>query len=160
MIAWLALSTALCTITSLAVWSRRPTMARGAAVAALLIVVPLSGLLLTTQRGWPVVPIPHVSALPDGEMDVLGAYMVPGEAIYLTLRVGDYPRLFVLSWNAEAASKLQRLMEGREGTGEIKATKRTGLTEEDSFPLEMHGAPQKPMPNKQPEAVNRYERSE
>lgn len=158
MMTWLTLSTALCTITSLAIWSRRPTQARGLAVGALLAVVPLSGALLASERGWPVEILPLIAELPDGEITVHGAKLIPEVAIYLWLDIAGEPRAFRLDWNSEAASKLQRLMEGREGTGEIKATKRTGLTERDAFPLELHGAPQKPMPEKQPEAAPRYER--
>lgn len=158
MITWLALSTALCTITSLAIWSRRPTQARGLAVAALLAIVPASGGLLLMERGWAVPIVPYLADLPDGEITVHGAKLIPEVAIYLWLDIAGEPRAFRLDWNAEAASKLQRLMEGREGTGEIKATKRTGLTERDAFPLELHGAPQKPLPEKQPEQSFEYER--
>jgi hypothetical protein len=155
---WLFLSTALCTITSLAIWSRRPTRARGLAVIALLAIVPISGGLLASERGWPVTPLPLLADLPEGEMTVHGVSLVPEAAIFLMLDVGQGPRLFALPWNAEAASKLQRLMEGREGSGEIKATKRTGLTDEDAFPLELHGAPQPSHPDKLPETSMRYER--
>ena len=155
MISWLALSLALCTITSIAVWSRRPTKARGLAVIALLAVVPLSGGLLLVQRGWAAPLVPYLAELPEGEIDVFGVRLIPEQAIYLMLSVGGEPRLFVLPWNAKAASELQRLMEKGEG---VKA-KRKGKTKDDETPLEFWGQPQRSHPEKQPETSYEYERS-
>lgn len=158
MIAWLGLSTALCTITSLAVWSRRPTQARGLAVAALLAIVPMSGGLLLIQRGWAAPIVPYLAELPEGELTVDGFRLVPEQAIYLMLSVDGEPRLFVLPWDAEAASKLQRLGEKGEGV-QARRKKRTGHADDD-FPMELHGAPQPSHPEKQPETAYQYERSD
>lgn len=157
MISWLALSTALCTVTSLAVWSRRPTQARGLAVAALLAIVPISGGLLLIQRGWAAPIVPYLAELPDGEIEVHGFRLIPEVAIYLWLDVEGEPRAFVLPWNAGAASQLQRLGEKGEG---VKAKKRVGNPKEDESELEFHGEPQKPLPEKQPETSFQYERAQ
>lgn len=158
MIAWLGLSTALCTITSLAVWSRRPTQARGLAVAALLAIVPLSGGLLLVQRGWAAPVVPYLAELPEGEITVHGARLLPEVAIYVWLEVNGEPRAFRLPWDAKAASELQRAMEAGNG---VKAKKRQGKDKPaDNSPLEFHGQPQPAHPEKQPEPSFQYERSE
>jgi hypothetical protein len=156
-ISWLILSASLAAITSIAVWSRRPTMARGLAVIALLVVIPLSGGLLLVQRGWATPLVPYVSELPEGEIEVHGFRLIPDVAIYLMLSVDGEPRLFVLDWNAKAASQLQRAMEQGQG---VKAKKRKGRAHEDDAPLEFHGKPQESLPEKQPEQSYEYQRAE
>lgn len=155
MTVWLGLSLALCAVTSIAVWSRRPTMARGLAVIAMLAVIPLSGVLLFSQRGWARPVVPYLSQFPDGELQVDGVRLVPEVAIFLMLSDGGEPRLFVLPWSAKAASELQRLMEKGQG---VKAKKRMGNPKEDESELEFHGEPQRSLPEKQPETPFQYER--
>lgn len=157
MIPWLTLCLALSAITSIAVWSRRPTQARGLAVIALLAVVPLSGGLLLTQRGWSAPLVPYLAELPEGDIVVDGVRMVPGESITLTLYADGLSRLFELPWDEKVASKLQRM---KEGGGEIRAKrmeKRKGKPEDD-FPMQFHPAPQPAHPEKQAEEAFQYER--
>jgi hypothetical protein len=115
----------------------------------------MSGGLLLIQRGWAAPIVPYLAELPEGEIDVFGVRIVPEQAIYLMLSVNDEPRLFVLPWNAKAASELQRAME--QGNG-VKAKKRAGNPKEDESELEFHGEPQRAAPEKQAEPSFQYER--
>lgn len=158
MTAWLAFCLSCCVLVSFAVWSRKPTKARGLSVAALLVIVPVSGALMLMQRGWSVPLFPYLVDLPDGKLDVVGVHLIPERAIYLTLLIGGEPRLYVLPWNAQGASQIQRGMEGGQGNGKLKVKKRTGKTNDEEFPLELHGEPQASLPEKQPEQSYQYER--
>lgn len=157
MTAWLALSLCFAVSASIAIWSRRPTQARGLAVIALLAVVPLSGGLLLVQRGWAAPIVPYLADLPSGDITVHGARLIPEVAIYVWLEVDGEPRAFRMPWNAKAASELQRAMEAGKG---VKAKKRTGKPKRDESPLEYHGAPQRAHPEKMPEQSFEYERSD
>lgn len=159
MIAWLVFSAAIAANASIAIWSRRPTHARGMAVLALLVTVPLSGGLLLTQRGWSTPIVPYLAELPSGEIVVDGVRIVPGKSITVTLHADGASRLFELPWDAQTASQLQRMLEGGE---EIRATRREKKTgrPDDDFPMEFHPRPQPSYPEKQPEQSFEYERSE
>lgn len=148
MIGWLALSLVLGAVTYLAAWSRLPTKARGLTVLAFALALPASGALLLTNRGWPAELVPYITTIPDGEHSVLGVKLLPEVAIFLMLDIEGNPRLFQLPWNAEQASRLQRMQE--EGNGDVKARKK-GKSEDDDYPLMFHAQPQAATPDKQPE---------
>ena len=150
MLTWLALTLALALVTSLAIWSRYPTRARGLSVIALLATAPLTGAILVGNGGWSVAPYPYLSELP-AETQILGAKIVQDEAIYLMLDVDGEPRLFKLPWSTGEASKLQRLMEAGEANGGSLTAKRGDKP--DDYPVEFWATPQPSMPDKQPEAA-------
>jgi hypothetical protein len=151
MLTWLALTLALALVTSLAIWSRHPTRARGLSVLAFIATGIATGPILIANRGWAVSPYPYVSELPTGEAQILGVKIVQDEAIYVMLDVDGEPRLFKLPWSNEAGSKLQRLMEANAENGG-KLTAKRGQPGED-YPIEFHGEPQPAMPDKAPEAA-------
>lgn len=143
---WLALTIALAVCAWLAAWSRYPSRSRWLAVVAFIVASPVSGAALFAVLGWPVPLYPYVSA-PAGEPAVLGVKMVPDVAIYVMLD-GPEPRLYELPWNAEQASRLQRMLEGGQGGGDIRM-RRQGAFARGEFYLD--GAPPQMLPEKPPE---------
>jgi hypothetical protein len=151
MLTWLALTLALALVTSLAIWSRHPSRARGLSVLAFLATAPLTGAILVGNGGWAVSPYPYVSELPTGEAQILGVKIVQDVAIYVMLDVDGEPRLFRLPWSNEAGSKLQRLMEANASEGGTLTAKRGQPG--DDYPVEFWGEPQPATPDKTPEAA-------
>lgn len=119
---WLLLTLALGTVAWLAAWARIPSKARSLSIAGFLVASPVSGVCLLLSMGW-AVPLYAGVTMPSGEIEVMGVKLVPEEAIYI---MSGEPRLYVLPWNAKTASKLQRMMEGEEGKGKIKAKLKGG----------------------------------
>ena len=157
MLTWLSLTLALALVTSLAIWSRYPTRARGLSVIALLATAPLTGAILAANSGWSVSPYPYLSELP-AETQILGVKIVQDVAIYVMLDVDGEPRLFRLPWSTQQASKLQRLIEGAEADGGSITAKRGDPG--DDFPAEFWATPQPATPDKMPEAAApQYQRS-
>lgn len=149
MTSWLALSAALGGIAYFAAWSRYPTKARGLTVAAFALSLPISGALILHARGWSAPVVPYLVTIPEGELDVLGAKMVPEVAIYIWLDVGGSPRAFELPWDAKTASELQRALE--DGNG-VKAKRPKGNADDEEYPMIFYPNPQPAAPEKQPEA--------
>jgi hypothetical protein len=150
MLTWLSLTLALALVTSLAIWSRYPTRARGLCVMAFLAAGIVSYAALRANDGWAATPTPYLSELP-AETEILGVKLEQDVAIYVMLDVDGTPRLFRLPWSNEQGSKLQRLMEANaENGGKLSGKK--GQPGED-YPIEFHGEPQPPTPDKQPEAA-------
>lgn len=105
-------------ITSIAVWSRKPTRARTVAVVALLASIPTTAAALAYSLGW---PMPLVFKVGDPEdLTILGSKIVVGDGIYVLVDDGSVPRYYKLPWDKQLAEKLQDLQESqREGeTGE------------------------------------------
>lgn len=148
MIGWLALSLVLGAVAYLAAWSRLPTRARGWTIWAFAAALPLSGVLMLSNRGWPVELVPYLVTIPEGEHTLLGVKLIPEVSIGVWLDINGVPRAFALPWNAEQASKLQRLMES--GEGGVQARRKKGRAEYEAE-LEFHAEPQPAAPEKQPE---------
>jgi hypothetical protein len=144
----LFLSLVLGIVAYLAAWSRLPTRARGWTIWAFAAALPLSGGLILSERGWPVELVPYLVTIPEGEHALLGVKIVPEVSIGVWLDIDGTPRAFALPWNAEQASKLQRMME--QGEGGIQARKKKGKAEYEAE-LEFHAEPQPAAPEKQPE---------
>lgn len=146
---WYCLTLLLGLFAYLAAWSRVPSKARGLTVLCFLISAPLSGAILIVNAGWAVPLVPYLTDLPEGETTVEGVRLEPEVAIYVMLDANGSPRLYRLPWDAQTASKLQRMME--RGEGQIMARKK-GRSEDNDVPLEFHERPQPSYPDKQPEA--------
>jgi hypothetical protein len=102
---------------------------------------------------WAYLQWSFTAVLPElpAEAQILGVKLEQDVAIYVMLDVDGEPRLFKLPWSNEAGSKLQRLMEANASEGGTLTAKR-GQPGED-YPIEFHGEPQPPTPDKQPEAA-------
>lgn len=96
-----------------AIWSRRETSVRGAAVAGLLVAAPVVVASLSLSLGWPVPLIAGLNA-PPGDWQVIGSKMVVGEGIYVLLDTGDVPRHYRLPWDKNMSDKLQGLLDGQQ----------------------------------------------
>lgn len=116
---WAVLVLVLAVVTSLAIWSRRGSFARGWTVAAFLVSVPVSAGALTFALGWPV---PFVAGLiaPAGDWSVLGTKMIVGKGIYVLLDTGDVPRHYVLPWDRKMADKIQELLDQGDANGGMR----------------------------------------
>ena len=147
MTTWLLLTAVLAIAAWYGIWSRHPGKARTLAVLAFLIASPAAGGSLLTSMGWAVPMYPYFS-MPKGELVVVGVDLYPEEAIYVTLRLPEGPRLFFLPWDPQKASKLQRAMEGQEGEGQLKMRFK-GERSEGEFYMEPNPAPL--VEEKQPE---------
>lgn len=145
--AWLILTLCLGLLASLAIWSRRPTHARGLAVASFLASMPLAALALAMALGWPIPYWPGVT-VPEGDHQLLGHKLVEGVGIYVLLDVGDVPRYYSLPWSIATAEALQKSQEeGSEGEHGMHVP---GLEWSwDSGEPQFWAAPQPMMPPKQ-----------
>lgn len=115
---WFMLAAALAVLTSLAIWSRRPTRARWLAVGALPLTAGLAGLVMFLTLGRPLQVMQWMSSVGymiDEQVPVLGVKIEEGVAITLMIDTTDGPRLVTLPWregeSEEDASTLQRLVE-------------------------------------------------
>jgi hypothetical protein len=75
MMTWLALNLTAALVTSLAIWSRYPTRARGLSVMAFLATAPLTWGILQANGGWAVTAAPRLPALP-AQVEMWG-YKIP-----------------------------------------------------------------------------------
>lgn len=116
---WAVLVLVLAVVTSLAIWSRRGSFARGWTVAAFLVSAPVSAGALAFALGWPV---PFVAGLiaPAGDWSVLGTKMIVGKGIYVLLDTGDVPRHYVLPWDRKMADKIQELLDQGDANGGMR----------------------------------------
>ncbi|MAZ17866.1 MAG: hypothetical protein CL535_16245 [Ahrensia sp.] len=116
---WLVIFALLASAAWLTVWSRRDTVGRligalslplAAAIALMAVYVPLGD------------PLPRMPA--DGEYSVIGARIVPGEAIYVLMSVGgDEPVYYRIPYDEKTAKEMQEGMYDRpEGSPEMPLT--------------------------------------
>ena len=95
----------------LAVWSRRDTWGRPAAVAMFLIGIPAVAGAGIESLGWHK-PLKLAWDLGSGDHRVLAAKMVQDRGIYLYVDDPERiePRPILLPWDNEAADRIQKLM--------------------------------------------------
>lgn len=111
---WLVITALFAIISSLAIWSRGLSRARGLSVAACLVFSPVSAVALGFSLGW---PLPLLAA-PAGEYRVLGVKMIVSKGIYVLLDFSDgEPRYYWVRWSRQAAEELQKAMESQESDG-------------------------------------------
>lgn len=116
---WAVLVLVLAVVTSLAIWSRRGSFARGWTVAAFLVSAPVSAVALAFSLGWPVPFVPGLIA-PAGDWSVLGTKMIVGKGIYVLLDTGDVPRHYVLPWDRKMADKIQEFLDQGDANGGMR----------------------------------------
>ncbi|MDE2104726.1 MAG: hypothetical protein KGL39_46245 [Patescibacteria group bacterium] len=119
--AWLILSTILSALAIIAIWSRKPTRARGMAVVALLVSLPLSLPIAASGLSWPVPWLPGLT-VSTAKQTVIGFKLVEGEAIYVLID-GNPPRYYKLPWSKGTAQHLQdaQRQAGKQGKVGMKA---------------------------------------
>lgn len=103
--AWLALTATLSVMALLAVWSRRPSHYRLAAVLCLPLAACVAYGALLVPLGKPT------ASVPPGEYNVLGARIDIDQAIYVLLDAAE-PIYVRLPYSKEAAERLQEAMNG------------------------------------------------
>jgi hypothetical protein len=130
----------------LAVWSRRDTWARPAAVFLFLIGIPAVAAAGIESLGWHK-PLGLVWDLGSGEHRVLAAKMVQDRGIYLYLDdpVRVEPRPILLPWDNDAANRIQKLMD------EARPDERGQFMMRYEPSLDIHGPQFHPLP--QPPAL-------
>ena len=148
-ISWLSLVLCLGVITSLAIWARGLSKARGWAVLAFVIACPLAAFSLASALGYPMPYVKGVT-LPPGKHKVLGGKIVEGVALYALLDMEDGPpRLFSFPYTTDGANSMQQAMdeavEGAEMTVEIPG----GDGEEGPPQPEFDANFPEPMPDKE-----------
>lgn len=111
--AWLILTATLAAMALIAIWARRPTAFRLAAVVTLPAAAVIAWYALTVPLGKPAAPPP------PGEYTVLGARIDVDVAIYVlldgTADSNGEPRYHKLPYSNETAQKLQEAMDGGNG---------------------------------------------
>lgn len=107
--AWLFLTAALALMALIAVWARRPSEWRLAAVLCLPLAAAVAYGALMVPLGKPT------TSVPPGEYNVLGARIDIDQAIYVLLDA-EVPVYVRLPYSKEAAEKLQQ---GLNGDGEV-----------------------------------------
>lgn len=136
----------------LAVWSRRDTWGRTAAMFLFLAAMPTIGLAAVESLGWHR-PIQLVWDLDQGDYRVLAAKMVQDEAIYIYVddesRVE--PRPLLLPWDNATANAIQRALDGApdgaEGEFMMSYEPAIGMNEQQFRPVPQAPAlPPKPVP--------------
>jgi hypothetical protein len=103
---WIVLTVILGACAWVAVWSRRPTRLRLLSVAAFFLSSPVALVSLAVCLGWPVPLIGGVTG-PSGDYLILGSKLMPNEAIYILIDLGNAPRYYVLPWNQDVAKQIQ-----------------------------------------------------
>lgn len=150
-------------LTTATIWSRRQTAMRGAALAALLVLMPAIAGVGFFAMSHPA-PWLQTVTVPGGKHTVLGVKMVQGVAIYVWLDFGrEHPRYFALPWSNATANQMQDLMTQKR-RGEIPGFQMVIPYEKslDQNPDQFLPLPQpKMVPDKPPvqEAPPVYERS-
>lgn len=145
LIAWLTVTLALSILAWAAIWARGLSRARGLAVAAFLVSLPLSALALSSGLGWPIPYLPGIT-ISAGKHQVLGVKIEEGVAIYV-LFDGAIPRFYRLPWSTETAQSVQDAMEqGKDGVAANVMPFDFSLDRREPifYPL-----PQQPLPPKQ-----------
>ena len=143
----------------LAVWSRRETMARVAAVILFLGGIPAIAAAGIESLGWHK-PLELSWDLEPGDHRVLAAKMVQDEAIYLYLDDPDRmePRPVTLAWANDLANRIQKLQDEADPDAKGQFIMRY----ERSFDIhapQFHPLPQPPVlpPKPRPEPGLRFE---
>ena len=150
MTVWLALAVAVLFAAAawLAIWSRRGTWARPAAIVLFLIGLPMIALtgahILGHHR-----PIAIAWELKKGEYLILAVKMIQDKHIYLYLEAPDRlePWPLVLPWDNATANEIQKAMDGSDGEGtdgEGKLVMNYDPSLDDN-PLQFHPLPVAPV---------------
>ena len=158
---WLALGvlTLFAAAAWLAIWSRRDTWGRAAAVVLFLAAMPTIGLAAVESLGWHR-PIHLVWDLDGGEYRVLAAKLVQDEAIYIYIddETRVEPRPLLLPWDNDTANAIQRALDGApDGSeGEFMMSYEPSI---DVNEQQFHPLPQQPVlpPKQVPEPAVHYE---
>lgn len=109
--AWLILTLIVGIPTTLTIWARRPSRARGLAVGAFLLASPMAAAALGFSLGWPVPYVPGVT-VPEGKHTILGVKMLIDQGIYILLDIGDgEPRYYQLPWSNLKGNELQAALD-------------------------------------------------
>ena len=158
---WLAVAVAaLFSVAAwLAIWSRRDTWARPAAVLLFILGLPIIAAVAAESLGWHK-PIVLAWDLEQGEHKVLAAKMVQDVAIYLYIDdpARLEPRPLRLPWSNEIANRIQKLQDeaAPEANGQFVMRYEPSL---DTHAPQFHPLPQPPaLPRKPtPPAAPRFE---
>jgi hypothetical protein len=145
----------------LAIWSRRDTWGRPAAVVLFLAGMPTIALAAIETMGYHR-PIELVWDMPEGDYRVLAAKMVQDKAIYIYIddesRVE--PRPIILPWDNDTANAIQRALDGApdgsEGQFLMSYEPSLDMNEQQFHPLPQEPAPP---PKSTPEPALHYEHS-
>ena len=145
----------------LAIWSRRDTWARPAAVVLFLAAMPTISLAAIESLGWHR-PIELVWDLNPGDYRVLAAKMVQDKAIYIYIDDDARlePRPIILPWNNDTANAIQRALDGApdgaEGQFVMRYQPSLDMSEQQFHPLPHEPA----LPSKDaPEPAPHYQHS-
>lgn len=143
----------------LAIWSRRDTWARPAAMLLFLAGIPTIGAAAVESLGWHK-PLPLAWDLAPGDHRVLAAKLVQDQAIYLYLddAARVEPRPLVLPWSNDAANRIQALQDqaGPDSNGQFVMRYEPSL---DTHAPQFHPLPQPPAlpPKPVPPPAPRFE---
>lgn len=160
-VAWLGLIVValFAAAASTAIWSRRDTWGRSAAMALFLGGVPLVAAAGVESLGWHK-PLFLAWDLEPGDYRVLAVKMVQDRAIYLYLDDPGRmePRPIVMPWSNDAANRIQKLVDeaGPENQGQFMMRYERSL---DVQGPQFHPLPQPPAlpPKPEPEQVPHFE---
>lgn len=141
----------------LAIWSRRDTIGRHAAVAVFIVGVPIAAAVSVETLGW-AKPLWAAYEL-RGDFRVIGAKIIVDDVIfaYIDIPSSSEPRAIRIPYSSETASKLQSMMDNPGTAGEIMM--RFDWSQDQSS-VEFHlPPPENAMPEKeQQEEPLRFER--
>jgi len=117
----LALSLVLLGSAALVVWSRRDLrLLRGFSVVIAVLCVLAAPLAIGSVMGLAVPVIPGLT-IGEGEVDVIGAKLVTGDAIFVLVdRGAEEPRHYRLPWDKELAERLQGLLDDPANNGRAR----------------------------------------
>ena len=115
---WLFITLALGAMALVAVWARRKTLFRGAAVLLFVVAAPFAGLALATTLGWAVPIIPGLTAVAGDDVEVIGVKLAVGEGIFVLVDdAGGEPRYYRIEWNRKLADEIQDMMDNPDRGG-------------------------------------------
>ena len=143
----------------IAVWSRRDTWGRSAAMALFLGGIPLVAAAGIESLGWHK-PLFLSWDLEPGDHRVLAVKMVQDKAIYLYLDdpARMEPRPIVMPWSNDSANRIQKLVDeaGPENPGQFMMRYERSL---DVHGPQFHPLPQPPAlaPKPEPEQALKFE---
>ena len=143
----------------LAIWSRRDTWARPAAILLFFAGFPAIAAVAVESLGWHK-PLALAWDLAPGDHRVLAAKMVQDEAIYLYLddAARVEPRPISLPWSNDAANRIQALQDqaGPEARGQFVLRYQPSL---DMHAMQFNPLPQPPSlpPKASPPPAPRFE---
>jgi len=143
---WIVLTVLLGAAAWIAAWSRRQTKARALGIITFLAGSPVAAFAVAVCLGWPMPLIAGITG-PSGDYTVLGSKLIPGQAIYVLIDVGNEPRYYVLPWDQGAAETLQDASDN--GSGVNVTVPPMEFSWEQRKPLSFHELPQpKVLPDK------------